>query len=377
MPKKGLLIITFLLFSVLIGYGQLNNSFLYDSYDVNPADSGALRLGFDVLGYLKNNEYGNDIVPGYTLFGYQFKPYLSYLPARHFRIDLGGYFSRDFGDDGFNEIRPVFTLKYQREKVSFLFGTLEGAASHRLIEPIFDFENVITHRIEDGIQFRYAGDRLFLDTWLDWLDMIRFGDDDQERFNAGLNFNGTLFRHSRFEIQIPIQIMAHHRGGQIDISPAPAVSFINAASGLSLVFPLHSDLLTAVRLDNYYVISAVSDPVPESPYSDGDGLFIHVTGTLKWFELMLSYWHGNEFYSPNGGRLYQSVSYDPMSSGYVEEKRDLLFFRMLYERELFAGCTLAFRFEPSYDMNNQLFEHAEALYIRFNTDFLLNKKKRP
>ena len=69
MPKKGLLIITFLLFSVLIGYGQLNNSFLYDTYDVNPADSGALTLGFDVLGYLKTMNMAMILFPGTPFSG--------------------------------------------------------------------------------------------------------------------------------------------------------------------------------------------------------------------------------------------------------------------------------------------------------------------
>ena len=127
-------------------------------------------------------------------------------------------------------------------------------------------------------------------------------------------------------------------------------------------------------MDNYYTLYKLTDPIPGIPYEDGDGIFINLTGSFKWFDMMISYWHGNEYYSPNGGRLYRSVSWDYPVTGYTEEQRDLLFFRLMYERELTTGLTLAFRFEPMYDMKNQLMEHSESIYLRYNIDFLLNKK---
>ena len=120
--------------------------FLYDEYVIEERDSGAFKVGFDLLGYLRNNEFKSDIIPGYTLFGYQLRPYLSYYPSSHIRIDMGGFFVRDFGEDGFSEIRPILTFKYSKRSYSFIFGTLEGALSHRIIEPIYDVENVIARR---------------------------------------------------------------------------------------------------------------------------------------------------------------------------------------------------------------------------------------
>ena len=357
---------------------QLDNSFFNDFYALQPGDSATIKFGLEAFGFLRNNEYKNDLIPGYTLFGYQFRPYFSYSPSGRIRLDAGGFFLKDFGESDFQEIRPLFTIKYSYRHFSMLFGSLEGALSHKLIEPIYDFERVIHRRVEDGIQFKYINDRLFLDTWIDWVNMINFGENALEEFNYGISFNYQLVKEPNLILEIPLQFLANHRGGEIDVSPEPANTVWNAAAGLGILFPVYNaGFLRSIRLDNYYSRFQTSESSSQLPFSSGDGWFLNATGEMKWIDLMVSYWHGNQFYAPDGGPLYQSVSYDYANDGYMEIGRDLIFLRALVEHDFGHGLTLAFRFEPVYDLNNNHLDHSEGLYLRFRNDWVLNRKKKP
>src|SRR5262245_11204659 len=73
-------------------FAQLNNRVFEDRISVEETDSGKLFAGLNALGFFKNNEYTQTIIDGYTMFGYQFQPYVSYHLTRNLRIDAGGYF---------------------------------------------------------------------------------------------------------------------------------------------------------------------------------------------------------------------------------------------------------------------------------------------
>jgi len=367
--------------AILIGmfsysYCQVDNSLFYDQYQIQDRDSGAIKLGFDVSGYFWNNEYSSEIARGYTLFGYQFRPYLSYYPSKQLRLDVGGFFMKDFGDSSFADIRPILTIKYQKKNFSFLFGSIEGAASHRLIEPLYYLQRVINHRIEDGFQFKWISDRLFLDVWLEWVNMIQFGDDEQEEFNFGLSFSYLVYESRRLNIEIPFQFLANHHGGQIDVNDLPAETIFNAAIGFSLIFPFPNvSWFESIRTDNYFVDYFTTEEPALLPYDQGQGLFLNLSGQFKWFDIMFSYWKGDKFIAPQGTPIYQSIAMDYMQSGYTEEQRELLFIRFMFEHDFNAGLSLAFRFEPVYDFGMDKFDHMEVLFLRYKTDFLLNKRK--
>ena len=96
--------IYFLLFFVLVNSvtnAQLNNRAFEQELLITEADSNSLFLGVNSLGFSKNNEYFNDIADGFTLFGYQFNPYLSYQPLKNVRFDVGLYLQKDFGTNDF------------------------------------------------------------------------------------------------------------------------------------------------------------------------------------------------------------------------------------------------------------------------------------
>lgn len=371
-PILGLLL---LLITLLPVKAQLNNTMFDQRKAIDPADSNALFLGINTLGFAKNNEYFNDIADGYTLFGYQLNPYLSYHPTANFKVSAGVYLQKDFGGKGYVDIAPTFSLEYRHNDATLIFGNLEGGTSHRLIEPLYDFERVLTDRLENGIQYRVERESLFLDTWVDWQNMIYKGDPEQERIGGGLSLDYQIMNADGLEVWMPAQLVVRHIGGQIDNNPQPLQTYTNMAAGLS-VEKVMNGLVHSIRMDNYYVYYKDFSPERLHPFEDGSGWYINLGVKAKrHFEVMGSYWRGHEFISIMGGQLYPSVSSTYKKPNAVEEVRELFIMRLMYNLNIADHLVLSTRVEPYFDLQNQAFEYSYGFYINYSTDFFLLKTR--
>jgi len=365
----------FILFSLISAnaLGQLNNSAFEQRMKVTEADSNKLFLGVNMLGFFKDNEWFDTTIDGYTLFGYQLNPYLSYHIAKNVRLDAGVYAQKDFGNDDYTDVKPTLSLKITNNRnFNFIFGTLEGSVHHRLIEPLYDFERVLNNRLENGVQVLWMKDDLFLDAWIDWQNMIYFNDTEQERFTAGLSFNKTLFRSNGFHIDLPVQVTGHHQGGQIDTVANPVITIYNGAIGLTIESE-SSGFVRAWGLKSY--VTGYNTSSDDLPYKDGTGIFINPYVTTKiGLTLMGSYWRANQFLTVQGGDLYPSINEKYPTR--VDEERDFMMLRVLYDLKIADGLTLTARAEPFYDTYAEALEYSFGLYLNFSDRFfLLNAKK--
>ncbi|ELR72761.1 hypothetical protein C900_01140 [Fulvivirga imtechensis AK7] len=374
---KVILSLLLLLAASLHVSAQLNNQIFEQRLRMDPADSNALFFGLNTLGFTKNNEYFNNIADGYTLFGYQLNPYLTYYVTPHFRVDAGIYLQKDFGANGYQEIVPTFSFKYLHNGIAIIFGNLEGSISHRLIEPLYDFEKVLVDRQETGIQLLVENERLFLDGWIDWQNMIYKGDNDQERVTGGLSLNYKVKQLPRWNIELPVQFLVTHVGGQIDSSPAPLQTYINTATGVGLQHTFgEKNFVQGIRMDNYYVYYKDFSTEIERAFEDGSGLYANLSVKMRPnLEVMTSYWRGHEFISIMGGQLYPSVSSTFKNSTALEEVRELLILRLMHNIKVADRLYITTRVEPLYDLANSKFEFSHGFYINYSADFLLTKKE--
>lgn len=370
---KRTLPVVFVLLSVA-AFAQLDNHAFEQRMVVEPADSNKLFLGINLMGFGKNNEYFNTTVEGYTLFGYQLNPYLSYNISKNVRLDVGVYAQKDFGNDVYTEVKPTFSLKIRQNNVNFIFGTLEGSLHHRLIEPLYDFERVLNNRLENGIQLVWLKDDLFLDVWVDWQKMIYHNSTEPERFTAGVSFVKTLFRSGNFHIDLPVQMVASHQGGQIDIVNNEVITRYNGATGLTFESSL-TGFVKGIGLKSYVTgfNTNANEPVFES--GSGSGVFINpYINTKIGLTVMGSYWRGDRFLTIQGNQLYPSVSDN--YPGRVDEVREFLMLRFLYDVKVAEGLTLTARAEPFYDTYANALEYSFGVYLNFSERFfLLNAKK--
>jgi hypothetical protein len=355
---------------------QLNNAAFEDWYKIDTSNARKLYLGTNIFMFQKDNEYFNQIVDGYTLFGYQFNPKLIYFPSKNVRIDGGIFLSKDFGNDAFTQIAPTFSVKIKNDSFELTLGTLQGSLNHRLVEPIYNFERVIGSRLENGIQMTWNKKRFFIDQWIAWEKMQYYGSTYQEQVWGGISTVYKPIMRDKFELHIPLQSTAIHQGGQIDINPSPLTTLLNSAGGLTLLFRLSSTgFLKGIRADNYFVDYHDFSFVKARPYNLGHGIYSNLTFNTKLCDIMFSFWNGHHYYGIKGGDLYQSVSKAIGQPGYLEPNRELLILRILKDIRIMEGMMLSSRFEPYYDFIEKRTEFSFGLYLNYRPMFFISKIK--
>ena len=344
-------------------YGQLDNTVFENRTQVAAQDSNRLYLGLNVLGFGKNNEYSETTIDGYTLFGYQVNPFLSYQLGPKLRLDAGVYAQKDFGNNDYTDVLPTFSLKYQAGNFALIFGTLEGSLNHRLIEPLYNFEFVLNRRIENGVQTLWMKDDVFLDVWVDWQKMIYQEDPNQEEFVGGLSFSKRV-EFGGLDLSFPVQATVYHRGGQIDVNPDPVLTLLNGAIGVDL--ESGSGFVWGIK--SYYVFHSTSSN--ELPFNSGNGIFLNPYFKTRFgLTLMGSWWTSHQYLTYLGDARYPSIS--PIAPVEFDEDRSWIMVRALYDIRLTDGVTLTLRAQPFFDTFSDKLQYSYGFYINLNKRFFL------
>lgn len=349
---------------------QLNNAYLYNR--IRPADSltNELHLNFYNFNYVRNYEYSNNFHDGYTLYGTQLEPQLVYYAHPNLAITAGAYLRKDFGNErGLHDAKPLFNLKYSKNNLTLVFGSLEGNIQHNYIEPLYDFERKITTPIEYGTQLLIDKEKFNLDAWIAWQKMIYHGDAAKEEIVGGFTTDVALIKNENWKLTIPAQMLVYHQGGQIDVLKAiPISTLFNGATGFTLSKNIGYNV-KQLYTNNYVAAYKDFSPTKSRAYQGGFGLWLNAGIDTRWGNLAASYWQGNNFITIKGMPLYQSVSENLYEYGYKENERQLLVFRYQYLHELLPNLYLDVRFEPHFDLKNN------SKDLQFNHSFLLTYKE--
>jgi len=332
-----------------------------------------LSFQFESFSFIKNNEYFLKVADGYTLFGNILSPKICYQPAQNVQIEAGIFARKDFGNNSFTSVQPIFTVKIQKDSSQFLFGNLEGHLNHRLVEPMLNFERVILNRQEAGLQYTKRKRNTFFDAWIDWQKMIYRGSDFKEEIFAGFSWNKKIYTRSNFSFSIPLQLTFQHRGGQTTVDTGQVITNINAAIGFEAEWRIIG-FLKKIRLQHYFV--GYRQNANYHPFfPDGSGAYFNLTAETQVMNLMISYWNSSDYLSDAGGDLYQSVGRTFNYGKVVEKYRNILIIRAIKDWKIINNLYLTFRFEPYFDFNNHGFEHSESLFLSYRQRFGLSKIK--
>lgn len=375
---------SYLLFSSLIlaysgAFSQIDNEALFTRTKSSEKDSDKVIFSFTNLNFLRNYEYFQHIATGYTFFGTQLNPKIVYVPNQYLRIEAGIFLRKDFGNPVLKTVAPTFTVKLRKNGYTFLFGNLEGNLNHQLIEPLFNYERIITNPLENGLQFIVDKRKLWLDTWIDWEQQEYQNSPFQEHIFAGLSSKTTIFQpNDAFKIQIPLQATIFHHGGQIDSDSSALLSIGNLAGGFIMDWDLSDKMgfISGIKSENYWLGYKDMSANKLQPFKNGQGNYFNILFKSKYnVNLMVSYWDGNRFIAPHGGFLFQSISSIFGKGNYTEQSRRLLLLRVLYKKELCPDVFLDVRFEPYKDLKNNYTEFSYSVFISYKKDFSLVRNK--
>lgn len=369
--------VTFIfLFLVQLAYAQLDNSSLYFNTEIDTTHEKEFFVKIQNLNFMKDNEYSNVMADGYTLFGVQLNPQLGYQLSKNLSIEAGIFLNKDFGNKKFTEVAPTFSLRYYKKDFKLIFGNLDGSLNHGLIEPVYNFERIMTNRLENGMQFTLNKKYFDFDVWIDWLHMIYKFSNTQEKLMAGINTNVLKLENDDWQFKVPFQAVLVHTGGQIDTVPGGIYTNVNYAAGIVLNKKLQHKYIKTVFVDARYTLcSNLYDDTPVIIRSWGDGFFgnIGMKGAYKT-EVLFSYWLGDWYHTEYGGNLYSSQSSTVRYSWYWKERfRELLIMRLTKTFELTKGATMLLRAEPHYDFRHKQFEYSLGFYISIDERLWLRK----
>lgn len=374
---KIILFLILFISNCFIGLSQINNELLENDISFNDSITPALSLSIYENSYFKNNEYFEDITTGYTLFGTQLQTALNYTPNKYIRLSGGLYLRKDFGQDKLHKVAPIFTMQLQKNGYRVIMGNLESNISHRLIEPIYNYERLILNHLENGLQIKTNKEKYWSDTWINWEVQEYLGSNFQEQFSAGHSSELLLLKSKKgLQIKLPLQGLVTHQGGQIDIDTTALKTLINVASGFVIEKKVQSNqsFFTSFFMQNYFMLYKDLSPSKQQVFDDGSAYFINVGCKTKYdISVSAAYWSAQNYIASRGGELFQCAATKYGKQGYTEPKRDLIFLRVLYQHKVFDVLDVDIRFEPYYHLKNQLLSYSYSVYFTYKNDFRLLK----
>jgi len=318
------------------------------------------------INFVKNNEYYNPVIEGYTILGTAFQPVLVYSPSIKVTLRAGTYLLKYAGTNKFSQARPVLSSSLRlSENTTLTIGSLPGCDKHLLFDPHFDSERLYSAYAEDGFQLLTKSEHFFNDAWLSWENFIFRGDSTREVFTFGESFR---YKSSAvadiFRFEIPVQVQFKHFGGQISNYEEHVETYFNLSTGLRINFDLAQKRYGEAGIEYLQFINKELNGEALSGISHGSASWIRLHYSYKALYLGASYWKAHNFFAPNGNTIYGSVS-DYQENVVVPDRKiitNYVCLSLLPESylELFLGV------ETYYDIDLKRLDNSIALHLNFD-----------
>ncbi len=366
----GFKITTSLFIALIIftnGAGQIK---LYDqgkNQYFNAKKPNQLLFNFENRNFFKNNEYFGVTAQGYTLLGYSLAPSIIYYGGSVVKFQAGVKAMKFHGEDGFSRVEPVISAHLKlAPNLDLIMGSIKSHESHGIIEQVYDTEIQFSRPVENGFQIIKEGDRFWADLWLDWEQFIRVGDAFPEVFTAGVSTSTQLLKTgSGWKINIPLQMLAWHSGGQINTDDSKMQTVVNLVLGLDITKNAGGFFNTLGCFGN---LISYSDVTESNLYgiNSGRAVYFGLKSEGEKGFAMLGLWNSDNFIAPKGSPLFSSLSaYDEK----VIPHRRLLTGKIGYKRSLLNQINLAFLMEGYYDLPNNKFDYSYGIHMVFTPEF--------
>lgn len=327
-------------------------------------DIGRLYFGVNGSMFFINNEYFGDIVEGYTMPGHYVEPYAKYNLSDCFSLKAGFNILKYYGMDEDAEFYPVLaaTIRFN-EKLELTMGGIDANTDYDLSDILVYKEDNYRDPVNNGFQLRYLGGSFKGSAWISWDQFIRKGDTIPEIFTAGANLRPTLLKsESGWNIDVPLQMTAFHRGGQISDFSEKGASIINLLGGIEAGKDLNGRL-DYLELFVHYLIYKDLKEENSMGINKGNAFFGGVNLGAGSFEFLVAYWSGKDFISTQGNPMFGSASdYKP----YLDlSKREMLRSQLMWSRFVTERAVFSLLLDSYYDTRRSQFDYGWGLHISF------------
>lgn len=343
--------------------------------DPEPSDStrqrGELYLEVPAAFYFLNNEFFGAAVEGYTLPGYQLMPWLSYRLGE--RVVLGGGLNlqQEFGGNRTLAVQPLFSVQaLLRPELQLTLGYLNAYRDHRLSDALYYYEAEITAPYEMGFRFEYEGASTWGDAWMSWEQYIETGDTIPEIFTAGVSLRRDLWKRDRWELVLPVQGLALHRGGQVSDFEEAGTTAVNVAGGLELLRRGSRPDRSWGWFGQFLYYKDLKEAQQQGIYS-GHAFYSGFTLQMQSHRALLAFWQGQDFLSVRGNPIYHSVStFAPYE---VLGRRQLIEGRYRWEQRLHPQAVFSFLLDGFLDLETGQLDYGYSLRLSLTPAFFLGR----
>ena len=367
MKRLLCIVIIYSLCQLKIAAQDVNNS---NRDDIN--EVGIFYAEIYSQAFFDNIEFFNKIQEGYTLTGFNLEPRIAYSVGPKAKFSTGAHMLYYSGQNELARFVPVLTFSARlMQNLVLNIGTIELGNCHNLPEQLFKAERMFTHRPENGLQIIMNSESYTSDLWVNWESFIQHGDLKQEEFTFGYSSVFKALGGNGLNIDVPIYMLAVHRGGQINVSNERVSTLMNAASGVDFSYPFYID--KKVGFEFLYFLGRDLSPNPHHVYQKGWAMFPKVYFKSASMLIDAGYWRASEMILPRGEEIFGSAS--TLGSEYNSPQRDLIFSNIAYGTELVKGFRLALGGQLYFDIKQPLLDYSFSVVGTFNESFLLGGKR--
>lgn len=343
-------------------------------------DDKTLYISPNVHTFVRDAEYFLPYTKGYTALGFFLKPTFTYRHDEHLSVSAGIDLMGIAGDHKkIRGISPIVSIRYSPIKnITIIGGTLTNLG-HYLSEPMWDYDrNFYAHK-EDGLQIFVHTKHWKTEMWCNWEDFIVVGSPWQEKFTFGWSNRFQVYEKNNHSLEIPINLMMNHRGGQIDAVEDTCIETLANASIAIEYIGLANRLLYIAEVPFYGFSNRSNEEHIHTHFKDGWGIYPKITLGGGWigkrhdnhnsFGGGVGYWYGDGFISGRGSYLFQS-------RGYFDDSFERRYRHMLTANAYYRlNDIFNFLFQAYYDLDEKGIDYAVTFSLNFDKKFKIHTWK--
>jgi hypothetical protein len=319
-----------------------------------------------------NNEFFGDIIEGYTLPGHIVEPALVYNVGNILNLKAGVNVSKFYGNNESIIVRPAITARLKfSENLELLMGKINGNVKHNLLDPLFFNEQKILNPVENGFQLLFNTEKLWFDAWMSWEQYIRHGDTIPEIFTTGISARRKLTdSSSKWNVTMPVQLMAYHVGGQISNFNIDGQSIINGAIGLEAMHLLPGSISGVGGFAHALFYKDLNEANLLELYS-GSGFYGGAIIEASNLKISAAYWHAKNFVSPRGNPMFFSQSL--VNPSIVYSDRQMAVGKFLWSKHFTNDVVFSFMAETYYDIPLSFFDYGVGMMLSFSPNIFIGR----
>ena len=325
---KNIYILLIVLLSSMKMEGQISNMFAENRH-IDSADVKKMYLEVDAVSFFKDNEFTVEKVKGYTLPGFRFSTQLSLAMSENVQMEVGLNVLRYWGGEAYpcysymaisewesdryhNGLHVIPIMRGQfsiTDSLHLIIGSLYNINNHSLLKPMYNTELNYTADPEAGIQILYSNKYYLSDIWVNWQSFIFKNDNHQELFTFGYSSATKILKNDKgLNIFVPLQFVAQHRGGEINISEHREVQTAsNYLIGLNTMYYFGGEKIRYISLGCTYV-GYMQNTGTLYPLNNGWGIYPELAVKAYDVKFTFSYWLSKDFIALLGSPHFSNLS---------------------------------------------------------------------